>query len=1474
MPADPALTPDPRWYPTTLPTDGTQGCIGVLKGDIGDELVSGVALSHDLRSLFSLHVEGKRRRWDLTSGQPVWQTGETLVGWCYGLALAPDGHRLAAGAGDDGTIAIFAADDGRWLRTLTGHSNIVEGLAWSPDGDWLASASRDRTIRIWSTSTWECAQTLTGLTDNVNDVAWSPDGQRLAATSSDGTVSVFWERRTGTRHCTIEKRAGTGRYIESLAWSPDGRLLVTGSASPRVRVWDADSGRERLAFNGHHGDYYCAVWSWDGRCIASGAGEDTLRIWSADSGAERDRFTFPEKFRDGRPAAFRLAWAADGSFLVSSHFEDTIRLWDTRHLVPPPPAAARPTGALLTRYLARQAATVGRAAPACWTPADEASVPPPPRLLGRLPPLDPPPTTIAWSPDGARLAVGDHRGNVGIVTTEGRRIWLVSVFHGTLTSVIWSPDGGRLACVAMERRIRMLDARMGRVLQSWPVPRLISAAAFSPDGRRIVMPSAAGIRIVDVETGGTLIERDIGSSGVALGWSPSGTRIAVDGPNQCILICDATTLAPLTRLVGERTGEQTGEQIGAVTCLEWSDDETRLLTGFADGGLSVFEVSAATCLSRFRHPAEHVRAARWFSEEYIVSLAADDVVRRWSSTSGRDYGALADPDGHPVIGFAAAPGGDQLALLSTKGTISLWHLESALPQRAAGSADIPIPRDAARSAAPDRWVPRFENADTPGCLGRLPHPPREGAMPGLALSADARTLFVGHNDGRLRAWDLTTGTPRWQADHTFDAHIVHVALSPDGTRVAASSAAGAVAIWDAATGRTYQHCEGAQQSTNTLAWSPDGRLLAGVSVDAMLRVWDAASGGPPRATATAPTRLFAVAWSPAGDRIITGGKDGHLIVWAADSLTERGRMTGHQSFIPAVSCAPDGRRLASAGGDGTVRLWDLATGAERACCRGHQGDVEYVAWSPDGRLIASCGFHDNTIRLWDPESASERHRWSFPTDDIYTWRLAWAPGGAFLVSSHDHDTVLFWDTRPFLAAEAGRVRASAPGAAGWAGEGGQAAAAARDGDGGRPAAAPAFDGDADPAPPAEVQALPAVAAALHRLGQFPPLSLVRDLLALTAGRSVEGAAGRLASHRGMRALAELGWRPVAARTGLCALALREMPALEEFTPPAGTPASAIAAGLAVALAGPPIPPQPPAALPLAALDQALDRVDDRLLTLLAILGPEAVAADPGLGLRLSARLPALPALARARRALLAVPLAPPPEREGGNRAQCLAPAGDHVGLGRQGPLNALLPSQLALDDDLFEARLLRRELLFRTRSGQEPPRLRPTVLVLDVSPPCFGPIEAITRPAAHLVAATLIRHAVPALLITAGGRPRRLPLQRPADLLELWTSRSLEPADPLATLTLAAAWRDHLTDGPLTPVILLLTQPWFAADLPPGTLPTPQPGLRALTVASPCHSPPTIPPLADHCETCRLITPTTPGHLPQNLPQLLAGLLA
>src|SRR5947209_8413977 len=190
-------------------------------------------------------------------------------------ALSADGRLLATGTNE---VRLWNAQTGELLHTLEGQSVITESVAFSPDGQMLASAGHvDSTVRLWDVRAGTLKQELKSAHEAPTAVAFSPDGKLLATGGYDGALK-FWDAAGGAPKRTFDYAPGS--VINSIAFSPDGRLVACGGngSDGELKVWDARTGELKLDLKAG-GVVSSLTFSPDGRTLACAASDKTVKLW-------------------------------------------------------------------------------------------------------------------------------------------------------------------------------------------------------------------------------------------------------------------------------------------------------------------------------------------------------------------------------------------------------------------------------------------------------------------------------------------------------------------------------------------------------------------------------------------------------------------------------------------------------------------------------------------------------------------------------------------------------------------------------------------------------------------------------------------------------------------------------------------------------------------------------------------------------------------------------------------------------------------------------------------------------------------------------------------------------------------------------------------------------------------------------------------------------------------------------------------
>jgi WD40 repeat protein len=241
------------------------------------------------------------------------------------------------------------------------------------------------------------------------------------------------------------------------------------------------------------------------------------------------------------------------------------------------------------------------------------------------------------------------------------------------------------------------------------------------------------------------------------------------------------------------------------------------------------------------------------------------------------------------------------------------------------------------------------------------------------------------------------------------ASVTSVAVSPDGTLLAAGSAEGEIRLYDARTGALVrvtgsEPCRG----VHAVAFAPDGVTIAsgGLEMDKTLKTWNVRTGALIQTLLGHGTvgQLYAeinsVAFSPGGKLIASAGRDGQVIVWNLEGGTLLHRLGGHRGAAVGLAFAPGGQMLASGGEDRLIRIWDIASGRLIRTLDGHRDAVCALAFSPSGDILASADTD------WAHHRGRDASRFPGPdTGRRGEWRLWDASTGAIQRTKAEPDRV-------------------------------------------------------------------------------------------------------------------------------------------------------------------------------------------------------------------------------------------------------------------------------------------------------------------------------------------------------------------------------------------------------------------------------------------------------------------------------------
>lgn len=386
---------------------------------------------------------------------------------------------------------------------------------------------------------------------------------------------------------------------------------------------------------------------------------------------------------------------------------------------------------------------------------------------------------------------------------------------------------------------------------------------------------------------------------------------------------------------------------GVIPCgVAWTPDGSRILTGFFDGKIIVWDSQTGKRVQTIKGHRDAVFDITINGDGTLAASGSRDrTVRLWNLHDGSEKMELQAPERATDVDFS--PDGRKITAAASYSKIAVvWDVETGEE------------------------------------LLRLP--PHRPFLQSIAFNRDASMIATGsteqaggQGEASIRLYNAETGVVL----HEFPADswgVKELAFSPNDQRLAASTTTRAIQIWNAAdiASRPLRLTD-IGNFVETLEFTNDAARLVSGGKDGLVHISDSFSGERIDTFRGHRGNINRIALSPDATRAVSTSMDGTIKVWNLNEHPGRRVLRGHSHSVECVTFSPDGKILVSGSGDGSLRVWDTSTWEVMRVLNVHDGPVRGASFSADGSVFASSNLEPDTpglegsIILWDADWNAE-----------------------------------------------------------------------------------------------------------------------------------------------------------------------------------------------------------------------------------------------------------------------------------------------------------------------------------------------------------------------------------------------------------------------------------------------------------------------------------------------------------------------
>ena len=580
----------------------------------------------------------------------------------------------------------------RESNSFSGHNAAIRTIAFSPDGQLLATASEDTTVKLWQPN-GQLITSLEGHSAAVSFVAFSPDGQLLATASEDKTVKLW--RRNGSLVTTLEDHGGS---VWAVGFTPvsdplelgGANRIITSSSDNTIKIWTLD-GQLLRTLEGHQTAIFQLAIDPRGELMATGSADNVVKLWRQDG-------TWLQDLEVSASRTSQLRFSPDGELLAGSNTDGNVRLWQRN-------------GQLLRTIQAHTKAV----------------------------------HSVRFSSDSQTLATASSDQTLRLWRRDGTLLETLKGHQGLVSTLSFSPDGATLASAARDNRVKLWRLAHPLVTTVGSQTGSILDVAFSPDGRQLVTTSDdQRVRLWSPDGESTTVLSGHKGEIWETAFSPNGQLFATTSDDATVRLWNRS---------GELRQVLQGHQ-GGVRGVAFSPDDRTLVTTSLTGIVKLWQLDGQLLRSFEAHDAPIWDVAFAPDGKTFATVSGDSSAKLWNLEGQLlttfEYGQAS------LFDVAFRPDGQTLATASADGQWQRWQLNGQIiashrgHEAAVFTLQYSPDGSMLATASSDSQV-RLWQAEGTFITSLERH---ESGVNSLAFSPDGSQIVTVSDDQTILLWDL------------------------------------------------------------------------------------------------------------------------------------------------------------------------------------------------------------------------------------------------------------------------------------------------------------------------------------------------------------------------------------------------------------------------------------------------------------------------------------------------------------------------------------------------------------------------------------------------------------------------------------------------------------------------------------------------------------------------------------------------